>query len=224
MITKQDLVHWQLKVAAGEPLPLTQSQLQVHGHAFEARIYAENPGNNFLPDAGAIAHLRQPQQDLPHVRIDTGVLQGDQVGVYYDPMIAKLIVWDANGREPALRRLRNALGEFQVNHLSYLLLFEISHARVCVYVCVPNCVSSQVVGFETNIEFLKRLSANPAFAAGDVETGFIAKRYKELFPEPVPLPPHAVALAMLYSIVRHRPTFLFRIPEFDIACILSFRF
>lgn len=93
MITGQDLVDWQLNVAAGNPLPLRQDQLAIKGHAFEARVYAENPQSNFLPGTGKLVHLSTPEAS-PNVRIDTGVRQGDEVSVYYDPMIAKLVVWD----------------------------------------------------------------------------------------------------------------------------------
>ncbi|MEQ1882312.1 MAG: biotin carboxylase N-terminal domain-containing protein, partial [Burkholderiales bacterium] len=93
MITGLDLVEWQLRVAAGEALPLSQEQLAINGHAIEARIYAEDPARGFLPAAGRVEHLRQPEA-TSHIRVDSGVRAGDQVGVYYDPMIAKLIAWD----------------------------------------------------------------------------------------------------------------------------------
>lgn len=112
MITGQDLVEWQLRVANGEPLPLAQDELQINGHAFEARLYAEDPANDFLPETGTLTYLRPPQES-EHVRIDTGVVQGDEVSVYYDPMIAKLIVWDEN-RQRALSRLSRALDEYHV--------------------------------------------------------------------------------------------------------------
>ena len=105
-------MEWQLRVAAGEPLPLAQEQLALNGHAIEARIYAEDPAQDFLPATGRIIHLHLPAEG-PHVRIDTGVRQGDEISMYYDPMIAKLIVWDRD-RAAALRRLRGALAEFQV--------------------------------------------------------------------------------------------------------------
>ncbi len=112
MITGQDLVEWQLRVAGGEELPLTQDQIRINGHALEARIYAEDPANDFLPASGTLTFL-QPPQESDHVRVDTGVLQGDEVSVYYDPMIAKLIVWDEN-RDKALRRLIKALAEYRI--------------------------------------------------------------------------------------------------------------
>ena len=112
MITGQDLVQWQLVVAAGQALPRTQQELVIGGHAIEARIYAEDPGRDFLPSIGRLHHLRTPAESA-HVRIDTGVGQGDEVSIYYDPMIAKLIVWDTD-RAGALRRLRKALADYQV--------------------------------------------------------------------------------------------------------------
>ncbi|MDX1654357.1 MAG: acetyl/propionyl/methylcrotonyl-CoA carboxylase subunit alpha [Candidatus Competibacteraceae bacterium] len=121
MITGQDLVEWQLRVAAGQPLPLAQEQLEINGHAFEARVYAEDPDRDFLPAIGQLVHLRPPAEG-PHVRVDTGVEQGDQVTPFYDPMIAKLIVWDRN-RETALARLRRALADYQVVGLTTNLRF-----------------------------------------------------------------------------------------------------
>jgi 3-methylcrotonyl-CoA carboxylase alpha subunit len=112
MITGQDLVEWQLRVAAGEPLPLPQEALAITGHAIEARVYAEDPARDYLPSIGELAYLRAPREST-HVRVDTGVREGDSVTVHYDPMIAKLIVWDTT-REAAVRRLRSALAEFQV--------------------------------------------------------------------------------------------------------------
>ncbi len=112
MITGQDLVEWQLRVAAGEPLPLAQQDLRSEGHAFEARLYAEDPARDFAPSVGRLRHLVPPVEG-PHVRVDTGVRQGDTVSIYYDPMIAKLIVWDRD-RAAALRRLRQALTDYAV--------------------------------------------------------------------------------------------------------------
>jgi 3-methylcrotonyl-CoA carboxylase alpha subunit len=112
MITGQDLVEWQLRIAAGEALPLTQEQLSIRGHALEARIYAEDPDKGFLPSTGTLVHLAPPVESL-HVRVDTGVEQGDTITPYYDPMIAKLIVWDQT-RELALQRLLQALAEYRI--------------------------------------------------------------------------------------------------------------
>ncbi len=112
MITGLDLVEWQLRVAAGEPLPLRQEELAFRGHAIEARVYAEDPNHDFLPSIGKLVHLAPPAQS-EHVRIDTGVEQGDIITPFYDPMIAKLIVWDET-RELAAGRMSAALGEYQV--------------------------------------------------------------------------------------------------------------
>lgn len=113
MITGQDLVEWQLKVASGAALPLSQSELQINGHAAEARIYAENPLQNFLPATGVLRHLEPPDDSDGTVRVETGVLQGDTVSMWYDPMICKLVVWDKD-RASALRKLNDKLGEYQV--------------------------------------------------------------------------------------------------------------
>ena len=112
MITGLDFVEWQLRVAAGEPLPLNQGQISLRGHAIEARIYAEDPAHDFLPSIGKLVHLKTPSPS-PHVRIDTGVEQGDTITPFYDPMIAKLIVWDET-RELALSRMTRALSECQI--------------------------------------------------------------------------------------------------------------
>ena len=111
-ITGQDLVEWQLRVASGEPLPLTQEQLTITGHAIEVRVYAEDPSRDFLPSIGRLAHLKPPAEG-PHVRVDTGVRAGDTISIHYDPMIAKLIVWDRD-RASAAQRLSQALGEYEV--------------------------------------------------------------------------------------------------------------
>lgn len=120
-ITGQDLVEWQLRVASGEELPLAQDELSINGHSFEARIYAEDPDNDFLPETGQLTYL-QPPEESEHVRVDTGVLQGDEVSVYYDPMIAKLIVWDEN-RERALARLARSLSEYRVSGVTTNMSF-----------------------------------------------------------------------------------------------------
>lgn len=110
-VTGVDLVKWQLAVAAGNPLPMTQAEIPCIGHAFEARIYAERPEANFLPDAGRLLHTAAPK-DAPH-RLDTGFREGDDVSSYYDPMIAKLIV-HGRDRAEALAMLRSALDQYQV--------------------------------------------------------------------------------------------------------------
>jgi 3-methylcrotonyl-CoA carboxylase alpha subunit len=112
MITGRDLVEWQLRVAAGEPLPCRQTDLAIRGHAIEVRIYAEDPERDFLPATGVLEHLRTPEQ-TPHVRLESGVRRGDEVTIHYDPMLAKLIVWD-DDRARALARLKGALAAFEV--------------------------------------------------------------------------------------------------------------
>lgn len=174
MITNTDLVEWQLTVAAGNPLPKFQTDLQRNGWAFEARIYAENPDNNFLPDTGPLVHLRPPQPSET-VRVETGVRQGDAVSVFYDPMISKLVVWAPERRE-ALSLLKSRLEEFEV------------------------------VGLNTNIEFLKRLASHPEFAAGRVDTGFIKRYNDDLFKKPPPTSPFVLAQAALATVVSDMQT------------------
>ena len=113
MITGLDLVEWQLRVAAGEPLPIPAERLAIRGHAIEARVYAEDPARDFLPAVGTLTHLRQPREVLGHVRVDTGVVEGDAITPNYDPMIAKLIVWGED-RPSAVRRMVAALAEYEV--------------------------------------------------------------------------------------------------------------
>jgi 3-methylcrotonyl-CoA carboxylase alpha subunit len=112
MITGLDLVEWQLRVAAGERLPLAQEEISMRGHAIEARIYAEDPDRDFLPSTGRIDYLRTPEASA-EVRIDTGVREGDAISRFYDPMIAKLIVWGED-RPAALRRLGSALAAYRI--------------------------------------------------------------------------------------------------------------
>jgi 3-methylcrotonyl-CoA carboxylase alpha subunit len=175
LITGLDLVEWQLRVASGETLPLAQEQLAINGHAIEARIYAEDPARDFLPAAGRIQHLRVPLESA-HVRIDSGVREGDEIGVHYDPMIAKLICWDVD-RDSALRRLRAALGQYQV------------------------------VGFATNLAFLSAVCAHRAFALahrepGLLDTGLIGRYKAELLPETQPASNQVLALAVLAELIR----------------------
>jgi 3-methylcrotonyl-CoA carboxylase alpha subunit len=159
MVTGQDLVEWQLRVAAGEPLPLAQDQLRIEGHAIEARIYAEHPARGFLPSTGTLKHLRMPEGveftlgvggERAPVRIDSGVREGDTITPFYDPMIAKLIVHGAS-REDALKRMSQAL-------------------RGC-----------EVVGPHTNVEFLQRIVTSVPFSTGDLDTGLIERHHDALF-------------------------------------------
>ncbi|OWJ61903.1 acetyl/propionyl/methylcrotonyl-CoA carboxylase subunit alpha [Paraburkholderia caledonica] len=187
MITGQDLVEWQLRVAAGQPLPLTQDQLKIDGHAIEARIYAEHPARGFLPSTGTLKHLRMPEgvefaihagagesRKAP-VRIDSGVREGDTITPFYDPMIAKLIVHGAT-REEALARMSRAL-----------------HA-------------CEVVGPHTNVEFLQRIVESEPFATGDLDTGLIERHHEALF-APVKKPfKEALALACAALLTREGGT------------------
>lgn len=116
LISGQDLVEWQLRVAAGEALPRSQDDLQIHGHAIEVRIYAESPENGFLPQTGRLDFVSEPDTSNRHVRIDTGVRQGDRISANYDPMISKLIVWDET-RDRALTRLYAALSAMVIEGL-----------------------------------------------------------------------------------------------------------
>jgi len=112
MITGVDLVEWQLRVASGEPLPLAQDAIRRNGHAVEARLYAEDPERGFLPSTGRLQRLRLAE-GVANVRVDSGVLEGDEVTVHYDPMLAKVIAW-APDRTGALDRLRAALERTEV--------------------------------------------------------------------------------------------------------------
>jgi 3-methylcrotonyl-CoA carboxylase alpha subunit len=168
MVTGEDLVRWQLIVAEGGRLPLTQQEIEQRikerGAAIEARIYAENPDMNFIPDSGLLLHLRTPKAS-PTVRIDAGFVAGDEVSSHYDPMIAKLIVQGPT-REAAIQKLHAALEEYEV------------------------------AGPITNIEFLKKICVSADFIAGDVETGYIQKHHAELF-TPEPPAPEVYAQAAL---------------------------
>lgn len=163
MITGQDLVEWQLRVAAGQPLPLKQEQLEIRGHALEARIYAEDASKGFLPATGKLVRLVPPAESI-NVRVDTGVEEGDEITPFYDPMIAKLIVWDET-RDGALARMRKALADYRV------------------------------AGLTTNIDFLSRLVACPAFAKADLDTGLIERQKDFLFPAAQPVPRDALLVA-----------------------------
>ncbi len=182
MITGTDLVEWQLLVASGEPLPQQQSQLIIHGHAIEARIYAENPEKGFLPSIGTLLHMRTPhavnfelggKPDPAACRIDSGVREGDTISPYYDPMIAKLIVWGKD-RNEALARMAQALAQYQL------------------------------VGLSSNIGFLQRLIHSKAFAGADLDTGLIERNHAELFPAPAKVSLQVLALAAVRIILSER--------------------
>ena len=106
MVAGLDLVQWQLRIAAGEPLPYTQADLSQRGHAIECRLYAEDPANNFLPATGPLLRFVEPRG--PGVRVDTGFSSGDEITLHYDPLVAKISVW-AEDRPAAVRRMQAAL-------------------------------------------------------------------------------------------------------------------
>lgn len=112
LVTGLDLVHWQIRIAAGEKFPFTQSDLHQHGHAIECRVYAEDPSTGFLPSTGKLLQFIQPQG--PGIRVDSGFAAGDEVTHFYDPLLAKLIVY-AGSREDAIQRMQNALNDFIVH-------------------------------------------------------------------------------------------------------------
>ena len=155
-ITGLDLVAWQIRVARGEALPITQDQVPLVGHAIEVRLYAEDPAQDFLPASGILKLYREASAG-PGRRVDSGVVEGDEVSPFYDPMLAKLIAWGET-REEARQRLLAMLAETAVG------------------------------GFRTNLGFLQRILAHPAFAAAELDTGFIPRYQETLLPEPVALP------------------------------------
>jgi 3-methylcrotonyl-CoA carboxylase alpha subunit len=151
-ITGQDLVAWQIKVAAGEPLPVTQNDLKIRGHAIEVRLYAEDANNDFLPTAGKIDDFIYPTSHLPAshfsldyengIRMDTGVDSGDEVSPFYDPMIAKLIVWGED-RSAAIRKLKGALHQ------------------------------THITGLITNVRYLEKLISLDSFEQAQLDTHFV---------------------------------------------------
>jgi 3-methylcrotonyl-CoA carboxylase alpha subunit len=184
MITGQDLVQWQLQVANGEKLPLTQEQLAIHGHSIEVRVYAENPDRGFLPSIGTLVHLATPSAvtfevaasangEPAAIRIDSGVSNGDTISPYYDPMIAKLIVWGKD-REQAIARMSAALAQFEV------------------------------VGLSTNIGFLKLLMRCASFATADLDTGLIERERAVLLNVEQALNAQSVAQVLAVQLARER--------------------
>ncbi|MEY4726312.1 MAG: Acetyl-/propionyl-coenzyme carboxylase alpha chain [Pseudomonadota bacterium] len=152
-ITGLDLVEWQLRVASGEPLPLQQSDLRIHGHAIEARICAENPDNNFLPATGTLSVYRKPACSsfaISDIRVDDGVREGDSISPFYDSMVAKLIV-HGDTREQALARLDEALSQ------------------------------TRIVGLTTNVQFLRHIIRTDSFATAKLDTALIQREDKALF-------------------------------------------
>jgi len=148
-VTGLDLVEWQIRIASGEPLPRAQGEIRLAGHAFEARLYAEDPQRDFLPQSGRLLHVDLPASE--DVRIDSGVATGDVVGIHYDPLLAKLIA-SGPDRATALQRLAAGL---------------------------ERC---EIVGVTTNLGLLRAIARHPAFAAGEIDTGFIARHADALLP------------------------------------------
>ena len=167
-ITGQDLVEWQLRVAAGQPLPKRQDELQIIGHAIEARICAENPDNGFLPATGTLHVYRKPACSsfaISDVRVDDGVREGDAISPFYDSMIAKLIV-HGDTREQTLARLDAALAQ------------------------------TQIVGLSSNVQFLRHVVKSEAFAQAKLDTALIEREKAVLFQQTAVPTPLAVAIAV----------------------------
>ncbi|MER8780909.1 acetyl/propionyl/methylcrotonyl-CoA carboxylase subunit alpha [Mesorhizobium sp. M0751] len=177
MVTGIDLVEWQLRVAAGEKLPKTQSEIALSGHAFEARIYAEDAARGFLPATGTLHHLKfpQPAPEGATMRVETGVRAGDAISPFYDPMIAKLIV-HGKDRRTALIALGTALSQ------------------------------TEIAGSTVNTGFLAALAADADFAAGDVDTGLIARHQQALTAVPPPSGETIAAAALAASGARDLPS------------------
>ncbi|MER9626675.1 acetyl/propionyl/methylcrotonyl-CoA carboxylase subunit alpha [Mesorhizobium sp. M0296] len=177
MVTGIDLVEWQLRVAAGEKLPKTQSEIALSGHAFEARIYAEDAARGFLPATGTLHHLKfpQPAPEGATMRVETGVRAGDAISPFYDPMIAKLIV-HGKDRRTALTALGAALSQ------------------------------TEIAGSTVNTGFLAALAADADFAAGDVDTGLIARHQQALTAVPPPSGETIAAAALAASGARDLPS------------------
>lgn len=172
-ITGLDLVEWQLRVASGEPLPLSQDQLQIHGHAIEARICAESPDKDFLPATGTLHVYRKPFAtafERGVVRVDDGVREGDVISPFYDSMVAKLIVHGAN-RAEALARLDSALAQ------------------------------THIVGVNNNVAFLRHVVKSPAFAQAQLDTALIEREKDQLFHQ-TPLPMQWTVAAAVASLLQ----------------------
>ena len=177
-ITGLDLVEWQLRVAAGEKLPLAQGELRINGHAIEARICAENPDRNFLPATGSLLRYGLPnctnfEQAVQGVRVDSGVREGDAITPYYDSMIAKLIVHGAT-REEALARLDEALSK------------------------------TQIVGLNTNVQFLRHVVKSDSFAKANLDTALIPREAAVLFDQEKVGGVFAVAAAVAQTLLAER--------------------
>ncbi len=175
-ITGLDLVEWQLRVAYGEPLPLTQEDLRIKGHSIEARICAETPDKNFLPATGKLRIYRKPDCssfERATVRIDDGVREGDVISPFYDSMIAKLIV-HADTREQALARLDEALSQVHI------------------------------VGPNTNVQFLRHVVKSHSFAQADLDTALIPREAAVLFKQEKLGLPLAAAAAVAQALIQEK--------------------
>ena len=177
-ITGLDLVEWQLRVASGEPLPLKQEDLRMHGHAIEARICAETPDNQFLPATGRLDVYRKPEAvsfERGAVRFDDGVREGDAISPFYDSMVAKLIVHGAT-RAEALAKLDAALAQ------------------------------TRIVGLSTNVQFLRHVASSAAFASAQLDTALIPREAAALFQQDRVGRPLAVAAAVAQTLLAERAT------------------
>ena len=182
-ITGLDLVEWQLRVASGEPLPLKQDELRIHGHAIEARICAETPDNQFLPATGRLDVYRKPAHvsferadeggPTAGVRFDDGVREGDAISPFYDSMVAKLIVHGAT-RAEALAKLDAALAQ------------------------------TRIVGLSTNVQFLRHVAASASFSQAELDTALIPREAAVLFQQDRVGRPLAVAAAVAQTLIAER--------------------
>jgi 3-methylcrotonyl-CoA carboxylase alpha subunit len=172
-ITGVDLVEWQFLVAAGQPLPKTQEQLVIHGHAIEARICAENPDNGFLPATGTLFTYQKPEHStfiIDDVRVDDGVREGDVISPFYDSMIAKLIV-HAPTREQALAKLDRALAQ------------------------------TRIVGLPNNVAFLRHILNTDSFSQANLDTALIERERDELFDQQPLALPTLISTAIVQQLV-----------------------
>lgn len=155
MITKQDFVELQLRIASGQKLNLKQEDIKIHGHAIECRVYSEDPNKGFLPGSGTIQYLKEPnnQESLnnrdENVRIETGIRQKDQVSIFYDPMISKLVTF-AENRDLAIQKTIDCINNYKI------------------------------YGLPTNLEFCSKILNHPVYKKWDFDTNFISKHSKDL--------------------------------------------
>src|SRR6202790_3146094 len=172
MVTRYDLVEWQLRVAAGETLPARQEQICSRGPAMEARLYAEDPAHDFVPATGCLRQFRLPAPTLD-LRVETGMREGDEISIFYDALLAKLIVWGTD-REDARRGLESALA------------------------------ATEIAGVANNRDFLMRLVRHRDFAAGAIDTGFIA-RHRAALTIPLSAAPFEAVAAAGLALLHEEP-------------------